>query len=185
MTNRGWRLGRWALATSLALAVASPLAAAPSQPAPRGGSRHPDASAGYSYTHAGEASLNGWQLTASFPFSRSLRAVVDLSGHYGSFGGADLSQLGFFVGPRWVFKGSRFVPFAQGLLGVERRTASAGGVSAGDTDWGAALGGGLDYRLGRTWAVRAQGDLLLLRGDGVWDSDPRLSLSAVYRFGRR
>jgi hypothetical protein len=111
--------------------------------------------------------------------------VADLSGHYGSFGGADLGQLGFFAGPRWVFKGRRLVPFAQGLLGGTRRTASAAGVSAGDTDWGAALGGGLDYPLRRTWAVRAQADLLLLRGDGVWDSDPRLSLVAVYRFGRR
>jgi hypothetical protein len=182
MTNRGWRLRNWALATGVALALASPVAAAPSQKAPP---RHPDASAGYSYTQAGEASLNGWQLTASFPFSGSLRAVVDLSGHYGSFGGADLSQLGFFVGPRWVFKGERLVPFAQGLLGGERRTASAAGVSAGDTDWGVALGGGLDYRLRRSWAVRAQAEVLLLHGDGVWDTDPRLSLSAVYRFGSR
>ena len=43
----------------------------------------------------------------------------------------------------------------------------------------------MDYGLNKSWAVRAQADLLLLRGEGVTDADPRLSLSAVYRFGSR
>jgi hypothetical protein len=58
-------------------------------------------------------------------------------------------------------------------------------VSSSDTDWGLALGGGIDYRLRRAWSVRGQGDLLLLRGEGVTDTDPRLSLAIVYRFGPR
>ncbi len=186
MTKRERRLVERLGAIAVTLALTPPLASA--APAPRASgvsARGPDASGGYSYTHAGEANLHGWQLTASFPFSGSLRAVADLGGHYGSFGGADLGQIGFFVGPRWVFKGDRFVPFAQGLLGGVRRTASVAEVSASDTDWGVALGAGVDYRLRKAWAVRVQADLLLLRGEGVRDSDPRLSLAAVYRFGRR
>ena len=167
------------------LLAAPPASAAPSPRGSRGGSPGPDVSGGYSYTHAGEANLNGWQLTASFPVSKSLRAVADLSGHYGSFGGADLSQLGFFAGVRWPFKGQRIVPFAEGLLGIERRTSSAAGISSDDTDWGAALGGGLDYRFRGAWGVRFQADVMLLRGEGVTDVDPRLSLAAVYRFGSR
>jgi hypothetical protein len=161
-----------------------PVSAAPARPAP-GSAPRPDVSLGYSYEHAGEASLNGWQLTGSYPLSRSLRLVGDLGGHYGEFGGADLSDLGFFAGPRWTFKGKRLVPFVHGLLGLVRRNASAAGVSASDTDWGFAFGGGVDYGLNKSWAVRAQADLLLLRGEGVTDADPRLSLSAVYRFGSR
>ncbi len=45
------------------------------------------------------------------------------------------------------------------------------------------FGAGADYRLARHWAARAQADLLLLHGQGVWDTNPRLSLGAVYRFG--
>ena len=57
-------------------------------------------------------------------------------------------------------------------------------ISDSDTDWGGALGGGLDYRLSGPWAVRAQADLLLLRAEGAWESDPLFSLGIVYRLGR-
>jgi Outer membrane protein beta-barrel domain len=175
-----------AVGASVALLVLASLPAT-AAPAKRGPSSKPgpDVSLGYSYEHAGEASLNGWQLTGSYSLSRSLRLVADLGGHYGEFGGADLSDLGFFAGPRYAFKGKRLVPFVHGLLGLVKRNASAAGVSASDTDWGFAFGGGVDYGLNQSWAVRAQADLLLLHGEGVTDTDPRLSLSAVYRFGSR
>jgi Outer membrane protein beta-barrel domain len=173
-------------AAVVALALAAPPSfAAPAKktsPPPTPG---PDVSLGYSYEHAGDANLHGWLLTGSHPLGRSLRVVGDLSGHYGSFGGADLSDLGFFAGARYAFEGSRLVPFGQGLVGLVRRSASAAGVSASDTDFGIAFGAGADYRLEGPWSVRAQADLLVLSGDGVTDTDPRLSLSAVYRFGRR
>jgi len=180
------RTGRCVMLVAFALGPAL-AAAAPARKAKASGKSSPssDVALGYSYTHAGEASLNGWQLDGAFPVSDSFRVVGDLSGHYGSFGGADLSQLGFFVGPRRVFKGARLVPFAEGLLGIERRTASAGGVSADHTDWGFAFGGGADYRLRGPWAIRLEADLLLLRAEGAWDSDPRLSVQAAYSFGRR
>jgi hypothetical protein len=47
-----------------------------------------------------------------------------------------------------------------------------------------AFGGGLDYPLARSWAARGLVQLRLLHGQGVWDSDPRVSVGAVYRFGR-
>jgi hypothetical protein len=166
--------------------MVSPLASAPAKPkAPAHPSPRPDASLGYSYEHAGEANLHGWQLTGSYPFSRRLRVVGDLGGHYGSFGGADLGDFGFFAGPRWTFGGRRISPFAHGLLGIVRRSASASGVSSSDTDWGGAFGGGVDYRLRPAWAVRGQADLLVLTGEGVTDTDPRLGLAVVYRFGPR
>ena len=86
--------------------------------------------------------------------------VADLSGHYGSFAGADLGQLAFMAGVRWSGRaGSRLRPFAEGLLGAARTSTSVdtagGSVSDADVDWGLALGGGLDYRLNGRWSVRA------------------------------
>jgi opacity protein-like surface antigen len=187
---RGARLRLAAVSGAAVLALvlaALPASAAPARKTSKasGPAPGPDASLGYSYEHSGEANLHGWQLTYSHPFGRSLRVVGDLGGHYGSFGGADLSDLGLFAGARWTFGGTRLVPFAQGLVGLVKRSASAAGVSASDTDFGFAFGGGADYGLNEQWAVRAQADLLVLSGDGVTDTDPRLSLSAVYRFGRR
>jgi opacity protein-like surface antigen len=171
----------------LAVALAAPPTfAAPAKKTSPAPAATADLSLGYSYEHAGEASLHGWQLAYSHPFGgRSLRIVGDLGGHYGSFGGADLSDLGLFAGARWTFGGTRLVPFGQGLVGLVKRSASAVGVSASDTDFGFAFGGGADYRLNGPWGVRAQAELLVLTGDGVTDTDFRLSLSAVYRFGQR
>jgi len=152
-------------------------------PAPK-----PDVFLGYSYTQAGEANLHGWQLTGSYPLGRSLRLVADLSGHYGSFAQADLNQATFLAGARWTWSKGRLVPFAEALLGGARTKTSvtlpSGSVSDSDTDWGLALGGGLDYRVSGPWAVRGQVDLLVLRAEGAWESDPRLSLGVVYRFGK-
>ncbi len=148
----------------------------------------PDVSLGYTYTQAGEANLHGWQLTGSYPLGTSLRLVADMSGHYGSFAQADLSQLTLLAGARWIWAKRRLVPFAEALLGGVRTNVSvalpAGSVSDSDTDWGAAFGGGVDYRFSSQWAARAQLDLLVLRAEGAWESDPRISLGVVYRLGK-
>jgi hypothetical protein len=167
---------------ALSLAAAPPVSAWPVTPAPA-----PDLFAGYSYTRAGEAGLHGWQLGGAYPLGGSLRLVADLNGHYGSFAQANLSQLTFLVGARWTWVKGRFVPFAEGLLGGARTKTSvdlsAGSITDTDTDWGPAFGGGLDYRFADRWAARAQIDLLVLRAEGAWETDPRVSLGVVYRFG--
>jgi opacity protein-like surface antigen len=151
----------------------------------------PDVFGGFSYTHAGQANLKGWHLSGAVPFGgrlfgSSVRIAADLSGHYGSFAGADLSQLTFLAGPRLAWTGHRLSPFAQVLAGGARTRTSIKtpqALSASTTSWGGAFGAGADYRLTRHWAARAMADLLLLHGQGVWDTNPRLSLGVVYRFG--
>ena len=92
------------------------------------------------------------------------------------------------AGGRWTPRRERLVPFVQALLGAVRTTTSvslpATSISDSDTDWGAAFGGGADYRLTDRWAARAQLDLLVLRAEGAWETDPRISVGAVYRFGK-
>ena len=173
-----------ALVLVVALADAAPRRAAPASPRERG----PDLFGGYSYTHAGEAGLHGWGLGGSYPFRGEWSVVADLSGHYGSFAGADLSQLGFMAGARWTWRTGHFRPFAEGLLGGARTSSAlevaGGSVSDADTDWGLAFGGGVDYLLTERWSVRALVHLRLLSGEGALDEDPRLSVGAVYRLGR-
>jgi len=179
-----------ALATALglltALAGAAPRRAAPAQSATVSPSS--DLFGGYSYTHAGEANLHGWGLSGSYRLRGALSLVGDLTGHYGSFAGADLSQLAFMAGARWTWRAGRLHPFAEGLLGGARTSASlevpGASVNDADTDWGLALGGGADYSLNGRWAVRALVHLRLLSGEGALDTDPRLSIGAVYRLGR-
>jgi opacity protein-like surface antigen len=174
-------------AVLLVLLAPAPGAAAP----PSGGSLTPATGpglfAGYSYTRAGEAGLHGWQLDGSYPLGRSLVLVADLSGHYGSFAQADLGQLAFLAGARWVWARGRLTPFVEGLLGgVRTRTSvdlAGRAITDTDTDWGPALGGGMDYRFADRWSARARVDLLVLRAEGSWESDPRLSLGVVYRLG--
>jgi len=175
-----------ALGSAAPLAGAAPRRATPAKADPAAPSS--DLFAGYSYTHAGEASLHGWGLSGSYRLRDALSLVADLSGHYGSFAGADLGQLGFMAGARWTGRAGRLRPFAEGLLGAVRTSTSLQGTgisaSDADTDWGLAFGGGADYPVSERWAVRALLHLRLLRGEGTLDTDPRLSVGAVYRLRR-
>lgn len=188
-SRRGLRLSGGALVLMLAGAVAS--AAAPParpQPAKAAPSEGPNVFGGYSFTHAGSANLNGWQVSISYPTWRSLNLVGDLSGHYGSFAGADLSQYALLAGARryWRFHGFR--PFGELLMGGVRHEASVatpeGTLSSTGTDFALAPGLGADYRLNRRWAARLGFDLLLVHG-GAWEADPRIAIGAVYRFSGR
>lgn len=170
------------LGVAASLARAAPRGAAPAKPG------SPQFFAGYSYAEAGDASLHGLGLSGSYPLGASLSLVLDLSGHDGSFAGADLGQLGLMAGARWTPSSGRFRPFAEGLLGGVRTSVSvdvgSATLSDADSDWGLALGGGLDYGLNRRWAVRALVHLRVVHGEGTWDTDSRLAIGAVLRLGR-
>jgi hypothetical protein len=143
---------------------------------------------GYSYVHAGDAGLHGLRLDASRPLRPAWALVVDVAGHWGSFAGADLGQLELRVGARRSWRVWRLRPYADLGLGLARQTAAADGpggrVSTAHTRFLVGPGAGVDRPLGSRWAVRATFDLLLVRAEGEWDADPRLSAGAVYRFGR-
>lgn len=170
--------------------VAAVAGAAPGRtPAREGGSRlRPDLYAGYSFTHAGDANLHGWVVAGAYPL-RGLSVVADASGHYGAFAGADLAQLGLFLGARQTWRIAGVSPFAEALVGGVRTTtqvALPGGSSLDDSSvaWGVAIGGGASYRVAPRWSARGLVHLRLLRGGGVWDKDPRLSIGVAYRLGR-
>ncbi len=178
----------WTLGTILLLSpVAVASAAARARPAAKAKATADgtDLSASYSFLRSGEAHLHGADLSASFPLQRSWRLLADLSVHSGSFAGADLEQLNFMAGLRRLFgRGRRWQPFGQGMLGGSHWTSTFSVLSSSQTRWGGTLGGGVDYRLSSHWAVRGQGDYLILHSDAGWDGDPRLSIGLAYRFPR-
>jgi hypothetical protein len=173
---------------ALAFGLSASLAAAAPRRAATGASVAPEVFGGYSFTQAGEADLHGVGLSGSYPLGPTFRLVLDLSGHTGSFAGADLGQLGVMAGARWAPSSSRLRPFAEGVLGGVRTSVEVdvGGtrVSDADTDWGLAIGGGADYGLGGAWSLRGLVHLRMLSGEGGWSTDPRLAVGVSYRLGR-
>ena len=144
-----------------------------------------DVYGGYSHVHAGEASLDGWTLSGSYPLRSRLSVVGDLAGHYGSYAGASLSELALQVGVRhaWPSPSPRhgLSPFAEVLLGAVHTGTSSAGVSDSDTDLGLSLGGGADFGLSERWAARGLFHLRFVHGEGASDTDYRFSVGIVYR----
>jgi hypothetical protein len=86
---------------------------------------------------------------------------------------------------------SKLVPFAHGLFGIARAGGSASGsffgqnlnISSGDTGFGMALGGGLDYEINKSFAVRpVQMDYMLTRAGGGSANSFRYAAGVVFRF---
>lgn len=165
----------------------SPRRAAPhsSESTATGLDERPDIFAGFSHVDATDASLNGLELSASFPLQRRLRFAVDLARESGSFGAADLQQTNVMIGPALVWRHRQLRPFARLLLGaVHDRTTvdtAAGSVSDSATHLGLALVGGTDYMISRQWGARAQLGLWFVHASGESETDLHFSLGAVYR----
>ena len=181
----------WTVLLFLLADVAGASAAARARPAARPAASDPsgpDVSAAYSFLRAGEAHLHGADVSASFRFRPRWRLLGDLSLHSGSFAGTHLKQTNFMAGARRLFSpGRHWQPFAQVMLGGAHSTSTFEGsevLISSQTSWGGTVGLGTDYRLSPHWAIRGQGDYLILHSSAGWDGDPRLSLGLAYRFPR-
>jgi len=176
------RLARPAAALALLLPLASPA------PAALAASPRADLFAGYSYRKSGDQGLNGWDAALGASLSRWIGAEADVSGHYGRQSGTDLSRLSFMAGPRFVYRTGGLAVFAHYLAGGVRSRASIGvlGVDIAETstDFGMAAGGGADVRVSERWALRAQGDYVVVRAQGATEKDPRVAVGLVFRLTR-
>jgi len=93
---------------------------------------------------------------------------------------------GFPGGPRINFR----PVFFHALLGVDRLTGSALGFSASQNGFAGAFGGGVQWKVGPHWAVRASGDYVftchnIFRGSRVTQHNFRASAGVVFMFGAR
>jgi outer membrane immunogenic protein len=155
---------------------------------------------GYSYLRSSGQGLNGFDAQFTYNSSKMLGLTADVSGE---FAGQSVSVLGvsasssahlynFLVGPTVSHRtDSKLVPFAHGLLGIAR-TGGSGSMSVfgqslnfsnGDTGFGMALGGGLDYEINKSLAVRpVQMDYVLTRAGGGSANSFRYAAGVVIRF---
>ncbi len=160
---------------------------------------------GYSYLSAdqgsnGRANLNGWNGSIEgkvFPF---IGIVGDFSGHYGSGpvipNGACTTVIGgtcsgvntstsihnFLFGPRVSISVGKIRPFAEAMFGASHINESASLVSASDTSFAYALGGGVDYHLIPLISWRVQGDFLQTRFFSNTQNNVRISTGIVIHF---
>jgi hypothetical protein len=148
---------------------------------------------GYSYLSADtngltpRQSFNGWEASISTNINKWLAAEEITSGYYkgNALGtGVDASDYGFVGGPRFNFRPA----FVHALVGVDYLTGSYSGLSASQNSFAAAFGGGVQWPLGRHFAVRASADWLLTRhnilgGNGVNQNNVRVGIGVVYTFG--
>jgi len=117
----------------------------------------------------------GWNAEAQYNVTRWLGIVADASGRYGQpitgKGGDQLSGLpsltGYtlLVGPAFSFKNkTKFTPFVHALFGYDRASLNSStitgvstpvtSVATTNTDAAVALGGGVDYKVSRRFALR-------------------------------
>jgi hypothetical protein len=144
---------------------------------------------GYSYTKNGDQGLSGGEATLGLRLTPWISAEADVSAHYGSVLGTHTSRLFFMGGPRFAYRGRGFTVFTHYLAGGVRSasglTVVGVDITERRTDFAMAFGGGVDAGISDRWAVRAQGDYALIRGDGTTEKEPRLSAGFVYRFRSR
>ena len=145
---------------------------------------------GYSYGGGGS---HGWEGSVAFNANRWLGVVADFGGQYTRTDEPDFSERirthSFLFGPRFSARNkSRATPFAHVLVGAahnDSRAREAGlDLHFADTAFAAALGGGLDVRVGRRVAVRAfQLDYLRTNFFGGSQNNGRISAGLVLRLG--
>jgi opacity protein-like surface antigen len=146
---------------------------------------------GYSYLRfpagANGINLNGWNGAMQYNASRSIGFKADVSGHYGTPSGS-LNSYSFMFGPvisSRVEGSPGFTPFLHGLVGVNRISTSAAGVSGSDSAFAMAFGGGLDVKAARRVSARLiQVDYLFTKhGTAMHQNNIRVSAGVVFQLG--
>jgi len=156
---------------------------------------------GYSYLNVDTNGLitrqgvNGWEAAVSGNFNRWFALEGDVSGYYKS-AALDLSVIdlgtvnghvrdyGFLGGPRVNFRPF----FVHALVGGDRLSGSASGVSRSQTSFAGAFGGGVEWPVVKHWAIRASADYVLTQhnifgGPAYTQNNYRFSGGLVYLFG--
>jgi hypothetical protein len=145
-----------------------------------------------------EANMNGWEGSLEGKFLPWIGLVADFDWHYG---GHDVtsncqalpncqpktfrlngSRHTVLFGPRASVSIGRYTPFAELLIGLAHQTDTGGGISNSQNTFSTAIGGGLDYKLIKGIAWRAQGDSIHTSFFGGSQTNLRVSTGIVFRF---
>lgn len=171
-----------ALAFALAFVVCTPLPSAAQE------SARAEAFGGYAFARDDDRNMHGWDGAVTLYVRKWLGVSADISGDYVALGATDRARFAVLGGARVSPWRRRFTPFAYALAGAFHTRSHleflSVSVSEGETDPGAAFGGGVTVRVSGRWAAEAKADAALVRSRGRTESNPRLSAGLVFRFGR-
>jgi hypothetical protein len=171
-----------AVAFVLALVACAPLPCAAQEPA------RAEAFGGYAYARDDDRNIHGWNGDVTLYVRKWLGVSADISGEYVALGATDRSRFAVLAGPRVSPWRGRFTPFAYALAGAFHTRSHleflSVSVNEGETDPGAALGGGVDVRLSNVWFAEVKADAALIRSRGRTESHPRLFGGLGLGFGR-
>jgi hypothetical protein len=147
-----------------------------------------DVFGGYAFVRDDDRNMHGWNGAVTLNLREWLGVIADVSGQYASLGTTDRARFAALAGPRVSPWRGRFTPFAYALAGAfhtrSRLAFLSVSASEGETDPGAAFGGGVDVRVSGRWAAEVKADAALIRSRDRTASDPRLFGGLVLRFGR-
>jgi opacity protein-like surface antigen len=143
---------------------------------------------GYSFAKLTELDRNGVTAAADFRLFGPVAGFLDASSHWGSDAGTSLNDTMLRGGPGVRFgKRGGTVIFARVLAGLVRDRASIQvldvEISEGESRFGILAGGGIDFKLAKKLALRAQGDYLWNDVTSGKASGFRAAAGVVYRFG--
>ena len=145
------------------------------------------------YSWAG-GNFHGWNSSVTGNLTSKFGVTADFSGHYGNEQAGPIlvkqNAHSFLFGPRYAFRGKRFTPFVYALFGATRfqesATISGQRLSASDTGFSSAVGGGLDVRVNDRVAVRAfQIDYFRPNFFGEAHNRGRLAFGVVFHLGKK
>jgi hypothetical protein len=147
-----------------------------------------EAFGGYAFARNDDRNMHGWNGAVTLNLRKWLGISADMSGQYMTLGATDRARCALLAGARVSPWRGRFTPFAYALAGAFHTRSSleflSVSVSEGETDPGAALGGGVDVHLSNRWAAEVKADAALIRSRGRTESNPRLFAGLVVGFGR-
>jgi opacity protein-like surface antigen len=145
---------------------------------------------GYSYAGSGS---NGFDAAVTANINKWFGLTADVSGQYSNLTGQGFTERirshSFLFGPTVsIRKNNRVTPFAHALFGLSKlhtETTEFGPLlSFHDQSFGMALGGGLDVRVNKNFAIRAvQVDYLRTQFFGDTQNKGRISAGLVIRLG--
>ena len=171
-----------AVAFALALVACTPLPSAAQE------SARAEVFGGYAFARDDDRNMHGWNGAVTLNLWKWLGVSADVTGQYMELGATDRARFAVLAGPRVSPWRGRFTPFAYALAGAfhtrSRLEFLSVSVTEGETDPGAALGGGVDVRVSGRWAAEVKADAALIRSGGRTESYPRLFGGVVLRFGR-
>lgn len=143
----------------------------------------------------GSANMSGWEGSAEGKYLPWLGVVGDLDWHYGGHNTAvcvpngpctsfrlNASRDTLMFGPRASMVYRKYRPFAEVLFGIGYQSDKGGGISNSDLSFATALGGGVDYRLLRSVALRGQIHGVRTNFFGNGQFNLRISAGIVFLF---